>query len=97
MKDWHSTFGRMSSFSAVDHTKNSYVLGRNHCASCSVPILTGLMQICDRGPHLQDVVARVEGQLGVQHSRADAKGLQEEAQAEALGDGVDEQQHLLAH
>ncbi len=48
-------------------------------------------------PDLQDVVAGVEGQLCVEDGAADAEGLQEQAQAEALVDGVDKQQHLLAH
>ena len=49
------------------------------------------------GLHLQDVVAGVEGQLCVEDGAADAKRLQEQAQTEALIDGVDKQQHLLAH
>ena len=39
--------------------------------------------------HLQDVVPRIERQLCVENSAANAKGFQEQAQAEALVDGVD--------
>ncbi len=42
-------------------------------------------------------MARVEGQLCVDDGAADAKGFQEELEAEPGVDGVDKQQHLLAH
>jgi len=43
------------------------------------------------------VVAAVQGQLSVQHSAPDAECLQEEPQAVALIDAVDEEQHLALH
>ena len=39
----------------------------------------------------------IEGQFRVQHSTPDTKGLQEQPQAVALIDAVDEQQYLALH
>ncbi len=40
------------------------------------------------------MVPAVQGQLSIQHSAPDAKCLQEEPQAVAFIDAVDEEQHL---
>ena len=42
-------------------------------------------------------MAGVQGELSVEHSGADAEGLQEQAQAEARVDGINKQEHLLSH
>lgn len=48
-------------------------------------------------PCLKNVVSAVQGQLSIQHSAPDAECLQEEPEAVALIDAVDEEQHLALH
>lgn len=65
--------------------------------SCIIVCVDSRDVNCKWVANLQNMVAAVQGQLRVQHSTLDAKGLQEESEAIAFVDTTDEEQHLALH